>query len=87
MSIKAPDRRCRRLANRSMNGAGEKIRPVALEERLVSKVQTSDRTRLANNSSGLEPRKDLLRAVLGPFGHEADVFKHASAGFRNPIAV
>ena len=47
----------------------------------------SDRTQIANEHSRIEAQKDLLRAVLCPFGHETNVFKHASTGFRNAVAL
>jgi hypothetical protein len=70
-----------------MNGAGEKIGPVALEERLLVKTQASNRTRLADERASLESHMYLLRAVLGPFGHETDVFEHANACFGRAIAI
>ena len=69
-----------------MNGAGQEIGPVAFEERLVVTVQTSDGARLADEGPSVEPDMNLLRPVLGSLGHEADVFKHANAGFGHAIA-
>ena len=69
-----------------MNGAGQEIGPVAFEEWLVVTVQTSDRTRLANERPSVEPHMNLLRPILGSFGHETNVFKHANAGFGHAIA-
>src|ERR1700722_6115796 len=69
-----------------MNGAGQKIRPVAFKEGLVVTVQTSDRTRLANERPSVEPHMNLLRPIIGSFGHETNGFMHANAGFRHAIA-
>ena len=72
--------------NGIMNGAGQKIRPVAFEEGLVVTVQTSDRARLANEDPSVKPHVNLLRAILGPLGHETDVFKRADASLGHAIA-
>src|SRR3984957_1562646 len=69
----------------TINGAGQEIGPVAFEERLVVSVQTSDRTRLVDERPSVEPHMNLLRPILGSFGHETNVFKHATAGFGHAI--
>src|SRR3984957_13429267 len=68
-----------------MNGAGQGIGPVAFEEWLVVTVQTSDGARLADEDPSVEPDMNLVRPILGSFGHEADVLKFADAGFGHAI--
>jgi len=68
-----------------MNGPGQEIGPVAFEEWLVVTVQTSDGARLANERPSVEPHMNLLRPILGSFGHEADVLKFTDAGFGDAI--
>ena len=68
-----------------MNGPGQEIGPVAFEEWLVVTVQTSDGARLADEDPSVEPHMNLLRPILGSFGHEADVLKFTDAGFGHAI--
>jgi hypothetical protein len=66
-----------------MNGAGQKIRPVAFKEWLVVMIQRSDRARFANEDSSVDrtwigsARSDTKRHVTAGAGGFVDITAHA----------
>jgi hypothetical protein len=70
-----------------VNRAGEEVRPVPLEERHAGAVASTDWRTLTDEPVGFVTHDDLLGAVVGALGQEADLLEWASARLWRPVSI